>query len=168
MKETGHYREYCDGCYRNKLYSDPLKKAHRNRYDRNSYRKEKGIPIDLPPLKAPAGSGYVHAGYRKISVKGKAIPEHRFIMSQYLKRDLRKEEQIHHVNGDKLDNRIENLELWNTSQPPGQRVIDKIKFYAEFLEQYGAKVDLSSITYINYENKACVPCSKSCGGNSDK
>ena len=41
------------------------------------------------------------------------------------------------VNGDRLDNRIENLELWTTSQPSGQRVEDKIAWAKEFLAEYG-------------------------------
>jgi hypothetical protein len=35
-----------------------------------------------------------------------------------------------------LDNRIENLELWDTSQPKGQRVEDKINFYFSLVEEY--------------------------------
>ena len=41
------------------------------------------------------------------------IAEHRYIMSEYLKRPLTKFEHIHHLNGVKYDNRIENLELIN-------------------------------------------------------
>ena len=50
-------------------------------------------------------------GYRLISVNGKLVLEHRYIMSQVLKRPLERSEHIHHLNGDKLDNRLENLEL---------------------------------------------------------
>ena len=40
------------------------------------------------------------------------------------------------VNGDKLDNRIENLELWTRDHPTGSRVEDKIAWCIEFLKQY--------------------------------
>jgi hypothetical protein len=57
-------------------------------------------------------------------------------MSEHIKRWLTKNESVHHKNGNRKDNRIDNLELWSKAQPAGQRVEDKVKYAIEILEQY--------------------------------
>ena len=63
--------------------------------------------------------------------------EHRYVMEQHLGRRLLAHENVHHLNGDRGDNRIENLELWSSWQPHGQRVKDKVTWAKEVLVLYG-------------------------------
>jgi HNH endonuclease len=66
-----------------------------------------------------------------------AIREHTLVMSHTLGRPLLPGENVHHINGVRTDNRPENLELWVTKQPKGQRPEDLVAFAKEILALYG-------------------------------
>lgn len=117
-----------DDCFNNN-FSNEYCRAHYQRI------RKHGNPNIL--LINKRGEGHIdNQGYRSFVKNGIKIFEHRLIMENYLGRKLIPGENVHHKNGDRLDNKIENLELWNTSQPSGQRIEDKIKFALMILSIY--------------------------------
>ena len=135
-------------CLRTALYWGKRGKLCGAHYQRA--RRGKRMDTPLRPLRRWADIGATYTGpdgyvYVKIShdptVGSRSKPgwvrEHCWRVEQHIGRALLPHENVHHINGDRADNRIENLELWSTSQPSGQRVADKVQFAVDILKEYG-------------------------------
>lgn len=62
--------------------------------------------------------------------------QHRFFMQEHLGRELLNTETVHHKNGNRQDNRIENLEVWSGIHPRGARSEDQVEWATEILRLY--------------------------------
>lgn len=118
------------------------KKFHAKGYCEKHYRKllDHGDP-DYPDRKRKDkwlrnGYAFIYKPKHPNSNSWGQIAEHRFIMSEHLGRPLLSEENVHHKNGIRDDNRISNLELWIKGQPSGQRKEDLVKWARHILNMY--------------------------------
>ena len=97
---------------------------------------------------------------RDIGDKSGWIQEHRLVMERHLGRKLSTAENVHHINGVRSDNRIENLQLWASAQVYGQRAADLIAFvatrYRRELEAYLAGEELPAIAFGHPTNGGTV------------
>lgn len=114
----------------------PTHRAHLLKYGETREIQTKVQPGDIRGPWENA-SGYM---YYKIKPEDggrmRYVLEHRYVMENALGRPLQSHEDIHHINGDRKDNRLENLEIWSHSQPRGQRVSDKVSWAKEILSLY--------------------------------
>lgn len=149
---SGHYQQFMSGRpltplqHRNKgvtcSFDTCLRESHAGGLC-GAHSRQARSGGRLKPLRRYSGAGWHlnSKGYRirKVRILGKleTIYEHREVVESHLGRKLLPIENIHHKNGQRDQNNIENLELWSKSQPPGQRVADKIRWAKEILATYG-------------------------------
>lgn len=127
-----------DGCDRG---------SHTQGLCRTHYKRllKHGDPLGDVPVRVVTGEGWLSHGYWNVPVPPEErhltngetqVGEHRLVMARHLGRALYPDEVVHHINGNRTDNRLENLELWSTAHPKGQRVDDKIEFALRLLQRY--------------------------------
>jgi hypothetical protein len=116
-------------------------------------QQQQGRP--LSPLREEAnpewGNGRIigryHSVYRPDHPNARCdgyVSRNRLVMSEFLGRPLLKSEHVHHKNGNRTDDRIENLELWTRNHPSGTRVVDAIDYALEILKTYAPQYVLWS------------------------
>jgi hypothetical protein len=99
-------------------------------------------PYGITPTKvAVDGAGYVW-------LPEFAMSEHKLIMQCELGRKLVRGENVHHINGHKSDNRPENLELWASYQPSGQRTQDLLAYAQELIARYDIEGNCTMTTRL--------------------
>jgi len=61
-------------------------------------------------------SGSRKVCYRTIAVNGKNVVEHRYLMEKKLGRKLKKSEEVHHIDGNGMNNNLDNLIIMTHKQ----------------------------------------------------
>lgn len=107
---------------------DVVCRGYCNRHYRQWNRH--GVAGTTDRNKRVPGDKWLHRGYIRIKMdpsdplfvmadKAGRTYEHRLVLARSLGRALYGDETVHHINGEKTDNRLENLQLRSGSHGPG-------------------------------------------------
>jgi hypothetical protein len=102
-RRNNNYKHFCDGCCDPAMFADLGRETYRkNLADRIG---EKGVD-SLGYATTYVGDTHPYSeGYCG------SIRDHIMVMENHLERALKKGEVVHHIDGDKLNNSLENLDL---------------------------------------------------------
>jgi len=75
------------------------------------------VKNSIQSIKLPKVRRFVRKdGYVQLTGNHLNTLEHRFVMEKYIGRGLGKREQVHHINGDRAENKIENHEIHDIAE----------------------------------------------------
>jgi len=112
-KDRRYCSRKCSGDGFNRDNPDFFKKENNGHWNGGKFINKNGY-VMIHAIDHPACQGNTR----------KYVLEHRLVMEKHLGRYLESTETVHHINGKRDDNRLENLELWTKPQPYGVRAKD--------------------------------------------
>lgn len=128
IKSTEFNCKYCGNVVLQQKFSRESLFCDRNCYTSWRIGSRRGPQQDVVII---SGYKYIYQPNHPSAIRGFYVAEHRLVVEGDLGRFLTPEEQVHHINGNKMDNRIENLQLLSCSEH------SSISASAKYRDQYG-------------------------------
>lgn len=100
-------------------------------------------------------------GYIEGQIGGRRVKQHRYVAEQMLGRPLLPEEDVHHKNGNKTDNRPENLEVLLHGEHSAEHNISRIyrrgyKLTLSTAERNARSARMKNMRRIQMDAAACA------------